>query len=242
MIEKIESSKVFSLIKKYKWWIIGILLLLLFLIIYVLIYLCFKGNGFLYVGIDLEKKDWLSFFGSYLSFAGTILVSIIAIFQSHYFEVKTNRRDDEKRKKEIQPFFSVDITEIDTQLKGVADIFSMSNVSTLPKHKNVTICIENVSEYPIRNVIIFDEYMYQILKPNERKYIQMVYYDSPDAQRCGESQIKISNSVYERTDTWIPKWFTINYDDVDGNELYQVFKFKTFVDKEYYSFDGIYDV
>ena len=45
----------------------------------------FRGNGIFPVGADLEKSDWLSFLGAYLSFIGTVIVSMIAIFHSRYY-------------------------------------------------------------------------------------------------------------------------------------------------------------
>ena len=50
-------------------------------VIYIIVYLAFRWNGILPTGIDLEKSDWLSFLGAYLSFVGTVIVSMIAIFQ-----------------------------------------------------------------------------------------------------------------------------------------------------------------
>jgi len=43
---------------------------------YICIYLSFKGNGFITSGVNLEKKDWLSFLGAYLAFAGTIMQKV----------------------------------------------------------------------------------------------------------------------------------------------------------------------
>ena len=58
-------------------------------IAYVIIYFVFKGNGkgngIFPVGTGLEKSDWLSFLGAYLSFIGTVIISLIAIFQSIYY-------------------------------------------------------------------------------------------------------------------------------------------------------------
>ena len=53
-------------------------------VIYIIVYLAFRWNGILPAGTDLEKSDWLSFLGAYLSFVGTVIVSMIAIFQMLY--------------------------------------------------------------------------------------------------------------------------------------------------------------
>ena len=156
---------------------------IILIIAYVIIYICFIGNGFLTTGIDLTKSDWLVFLGGYLSFVGTVIVSMIAILQTKYFaDIEENRRKQE-RIKELQPIFSIDITAVDSMIDGTAEAFDVYDKSTLPKHKNVTLTIENVSNYPIQHVIIFESYLYQLLKPNEKKKFQIAYSDSPDAKK-----------------------------------------------------------
>lgn len=62
-------------------------------LLYITVYSCFWGDGFLSPGKELEKRDWIGFFGAYLSFIGTVAVSLIAILQSSYF----NKRENERR-------------------------------------------------------------------------------------------------------------------------------------------------
>lgn len=69
-------------------------------IVYFLIYLVFRGNGFVPVGVDLGKSDWLSFLGAYLSFIGAVIVSMIAIFQSRYYSELNEKKDAASRKEE----------------------------------------------------------------------------------------------------------------------------------------------
>lgn len=110
------------------------------------------------------------------------------------------------------------------------------------QHKNVTIEIENVGEFPVCNVIVFDKYLWQMLKPNEKKKIQVAYSDSPDAQRWKKHILELLKSEFERNDSWIPMWFNVNYDDVDGNTMYQSFKLKEFDGTTYYSLEGVYEI
>lgn len=231
--------------QKYKWWLIifGIILI----VGYVIIYVCFKGNGFLYAGIDLEKRDWLSFLGAYLTFAGTAIVSLIAIFQSRYFVEIEREKAAIDRLKVLQPVFSVNIEGINKQVAGTAEEINLYNSSTQihskhQKHQNVTISIENVGEYPVRNVIVFNKYLFQLLKPNEKKTIQIAYSDSPDIQRWKKHLIEILESEFERSEEGIPKWFNINYDDIDGNEMFQTFELKDFDGTKYYSLEGTHQV
>lgn len=101
-------------IREYKWWIIIPLSILI--VGYVLIYICFLGHGFLPVGMDLEKKDWLAFLGTYLSFAGTLIISLIAILQNRFFVEKEKEHIAADRKKNIQPILSVRIVGTNTQI------------------------------------------------------------------------------------------------------------------------------
>ena len=172
-----------------------------------------------------------------MSFGGTVAVSAIAILQTHYYTTKQKERDNAERKKTVQPLFSIEIIATNSQVAGTAEVFNISNPETYPVHKNVTLKIENVGAYPVRNVIVFDKYLYQLLKPNDPKTIQVAYSDSPDIKRWKSKLIELLESDYERTEKWIPKWFNINYDDVDGHEMYQSFELKDFDGVEYYSLE-----
>lgn len=221
--------------KKNNYWAKGLFLASVIVLFYVLIYLCFVGEGFIPTGCNLTKGDWLAFFGTYLSFVGATLVSVIALVQTHIYAKKQNSRDLAVRKKQIQPIFSVEIIDIDQQLPGTAEAVGLYSSSNFPKHQNVHIRIENVAELPIRNVIIFDQYYFQLLKPNEPKDIYVVYSDSPDANTKVTAVARILETDYERTEHGVPKWFNINYEDIDGNEEFQTFTLECFEGIEYYS-------
>lgn len=229
-----------SFFQRYKCWFI--ILTLTLIVAYVIAYLCFYGNGFISTGTDLDKSDWLSFLGSYLAFSGTVFVSLTAMLQSHYYAEQGRQKEQNERRKNIQPIFSVNIEKIDSQVSGTAEPFSLSDPSTYPRHKNVTISIENVGTHPIRNVIVFDKYLCQLLKPGEKKGLQIAYSDSPDMKKWGKRLISILESDFERSDDGIPKWFNINYDDVDANEMYQIFRLKEFDGTMYYSLEGTHQI
>lgn len=221
--------------KKSNYWAKGLFLVSVIVLFYILIYLCFVGEGFIPTGSNLTKGDWLAFFGTYLSFVGATLVSVIALAQTHIYAKKQNSRDLAVRKKQIQPIFSVEIIDIDQQLPGTAEAVGLYSSSNFPKHRNVHIRIENVAELPIRNVIIFDRYYFQLLKPNESKDIYVVYSDSPDVGTKVAVIARILETEYERTERGIPKWFNINFEDVDGNESFQTFTLENFEGVQYYS-------
>ena len=150
--------------------------------------------------------------------------------------------DEEERRKSVQPIFSIEIAEINTGVPGTAEVFNPSKAETIPVHRNFTLKIENVGAFPIRNVIIFDKYQFQLLKPNDPKSIQIAYWDSPDIKKWKSKLIEITDSDYERTDIGLPKWFNINYDDVDGHEMYQSFQHANFDGVDYYSLDETQEI
>lgn len=221
--------------KKSNYWAKGLVLASIIILFYVLIYLCFVGEGIIPTGNNLTKGDWLAFFGTYLSFVGATLVSVIALVQTHIYAKKQNSRDLAMRKKQIQPIFSVEIIDMNQQLPGTAEAVGLRSITNFPKHRNVHIRIENVSEFPIRNVIVFDRYYFQLLKPNEPKDIYVVYSDSPDVSTKVAVVARILETEYERTEHGVPKWFNINYEDIDGNEEFQTFTLENFEGIEYYS-------
>lgn len=239
-MKKKKVRKKTSLIYKYRWWIF--VSALIFFIGYVVIYIVFKGNGFLSAGLELEKKDWLAFLGAYLSFVGTVSVSTVAIVQSKLYSELNDTKEQKRRKKEIQPLFSVKIESIDSSLIGFAEAINLYKPESWPKHKNITISIENVGTFPINHVIVFDKYLYQLLKCNKKKEIQCAYEDSPDYDSKSTQLIRILHSDYECDEKGLPKWFNINYDDVDGNSMFQTFELKNFDGVDYYSLESINEV
>lgn len=227
-----ENSKKTTFIKKYSKILITSAVGLS--VLYIVIYFIFKGDGWFSAGNDLHKNDWLSFLGSYLSFIGTVLVSGLALLQTHYYTTLKRQEQNEykeelfrKRLREIQPIFSVKIKSINTSIPGVADTFDPFDLSTLPKHQNFTLEIENVSLYPIKHVIIFNQYLFQLLKSNEKVKIQCAYEDSMDAKSISKELVRIDNEIAQN-ENGLASWFNINYEDIDGNSMFQSFELKFF--------------
>jgi hypothetical protein len=45
----------------------------------------------------------------------------------------------------------------------------------------------------------------------------------------------ITEDVYEKNEEGLPSWFNINYEDVDGREMFQTFELKSFEGTRYFS-------
>lgn len=156
-----------SFLNEYKW--IFIFSIIVFTVIYYLIYQYFSGNYFNSFGQGLDKKDWISFFGSYISFSGTLFISLIAILQSDFFTKQQIVREDKFRKRNMQPIFSIDLS-----IKTEQQIHYGNTILPPNPHKYKYIEIKNVNDCPIRNLIIFDKYFCQLQEPNQPLAINII--------------------------------------------------------------------
>ena len=208
--------------------------------IYVCIYFFFLTKGVIPPGIGLDKPDWLSFLGSYLSFFGTVLVSLTVFWHTNYVTTQSENRALLERKKRIQPVFSIRISSKDTVMEQHTAFVNTGNKPKRPS--NVIIKIENANEFPITNLIVFNKYTSPLLKPNKEISVYCTYSDPTNTYTFNESIAIINETDYEKDSSGLPMWFNINYDDIDGNSMYQSFKLNCFDNTQYYSLDGIFEV
>lgn len=68
----------------------------------------------------------------------------------------------------------------------------------------IELSIENVNNYPIKHIIIFDKYICSLLKSNETKNLQCAYLDSIDDKKWKNHLIIITDE-FERNENGIPK-------------------------------------
>lgn len=81
-----------------------------------------------------------------------------------------------------------------------------------------------------------------LLKYNEVQFVHCAYYGSDDAKKWPNKLAVLTDDEFEHNEQGIPKWFNINYEDVDGNEMYQTFELKDFDGTPYYSLESINDI
>lgn len=210
------------------------------IIAYVIIYLFFSVKGVIPPGEGLDKTDWLSFLGAYLSFFGTIIVSLTIFWHTNYVTKQSEEKTATERKKRIQPVFSIKIGSQNTIMEKRSSFVDTGNKPERPS--NVIIKIENANEFPITNVIVFDKYITPLLKTKEEISVHCTYSDPTDTYKFYDSIAVINETDYEKDSSGLPKWFNINYDDVDGNAMYQSFNLSCFDDTLYYSSEGAIEV
>ena len=206
------------------------------IIFFVGIYFVFSTKGIIPSGIGLVKTDWLSFLGAYLSFYGTVVVSLTIFWHTNYVTKQSEEKAALERKKRIQPVFSIKIGSQNTRMEKHSSFVNIGNKPERPS--NVIIKVKNANEYPITNVIIFDKYIIPLLEPGEEKSVYCTYSDPTNTYIFYSSVAVINEIDYEKDISGLPKWFNINYDDIDGNAMYQTFELKHFDETEYYSLEG----
>lgn len=206
------------------------------IILYVGIYFLFFTKGIIPPGVGLAKTDWLSFLGAYLSFYGTVVVSLTIFWHTNYVAKQSEEKIALERKKRIQPVFSINIRSRNIAMEKHSSFVDIGNKPDRPS--NVIIEIENANEYPITNVIVFDKYIAPLLKSGEKKTVNCTYSDPTNTYKFPKFVTIINETDYEKDNKGLPKWFNINYEDIDGNPMYQTFELKHFDETEYYSLEG----
>ena len=63
-----------------------------------------------------------------------------------------------------------------------------------------------------------------------------------DARKWPNKLAVLTDDEFEHNEQGVPKWFNINYEDVDGNEMYQTFELKDFDGTLYYALESINDI
>lgn len=204
-------------------------------VLYCVIYFAFAIDGFIPPGVGLYKVDWLSFFGAYLSFFGTVLVSLTIFWHTNYVAKQSEEKAATERLKRIQPVFSIKISTRNSVMYNNSAFIDLNNKPECPP--NVILKIENANEFPITNVIVFDKYLVPLLKSFEEISVYCTYSDPTNTYKFYNSIVVINETDYEKDSSGLPMWFNINYDDVDGNSMYQTFELKCFDDTQYYSLE-----
>jgi len=204
---------------------------------YAIIYFLFLPEGFIPTGSGLGKSDWLSFLGGYLSFSGAIIVSLTLFWHANYTAKKEEIKSKEERKKKVQPIFSINIISKNGGVMGTVDTFNINDIASISKHENLLISIENVNEYPIKHVIAYEKYLCPVLKAGSIINVQCAYAGTSDAKKHPDKLAVITEEDYAKNEEGYPTGLTINYEDVDGREMWQIFKLKSYDGTLYFSLE-----
>lgn len=197
--------------------------------VYIVIYFFFVGKDAIPPGVGLEKKDWLSFLGSYLSFAGTLFVCYITLSQNKVFMQRAEEQKREDRFNKIQPILSVEVTTKDKSRMGCEEDLKKDEDLIL---KEFTFSIKNLGAFPALHVRVFNDYLLPALAPGETlKFV--CGYDIKTTVQIPSNNITIQlpsgcSGVEPPID------LSIEYYDVDGHSMVQRFHWEQYRTKELY--------
>lgn len=125
-----------------------ILIVLAFIILYVIIWIVFLFNGPISTGEGISKRDWLLFLSGYLSFVGTISVSIMVIVQNSRYR----KIDKERNRLQNMPTIKFSKAYLYNEFKSI----NFSEFKENIKDPDVKKMIESHSIDPKEEVIIID--------------------------------------------------------------------------------------
>ena len=167
------------------------------------------------------------------------MLSLTIFWHTNYVTKQSEEKTATERKKRIQPVFSIKIGSQNTIMEKRSSFVDTGNKPERPS--NVIIKIENANEFPITNLIVFDKYVLPLLKPGQEISVYCTYSDPTNTYKFYDSIAVINETDYEKDSSGLPMWFNINYDDVDGNSMYQTFELKCFDNTQYYSLAGTFE-
>lgn len=229
-----NSNKNKEWLSNAPWWLLAIFFLILAIVIYFIIYACFYGSGCIPPGEDLRKENWLSFLGDYLSFIGTVAVSCAALWQTKHYNDLDKKRREEDRMRSVQPVFSIQLS------RYITDALDDYNRDIELYVNEMTIA--HAGNYPISHVIVFNEYMKNLMTCNDSFLVRYGFEDITSKLE-GRAIVSLTEDVFERHEKHfdMPKYFNINYDDVDGRCMCQTFKLLEHGETVYYSLEKTYE-
>lgn len=111
-------------------------------VVFICTYIWFVISGPVPVGEDLEKSDWLTFWGGFLSFTGSIVLGIVAVLQNIQAN-ETNKRtiDDNRRMREIEFEHELKKNEYIRIIDGIREMHH--RIFTIIEELNSTLKREN---------------------------------------------------------------------------------------------------
>lgn len=202
-------------LKKFKTMIgfIIVLFLVITLIITIIINECYiPNNGYLTLW---EAKDVLAFYGSFLSFVGTVVLGAVAIFQNKKAN-ETNERLMELEREALYRENSADIIINNVNVNNNWGVIRLSNeLGDYKEYNPLYFCMENAGKAVLKKVtLIFNEkYPFEshiviangrnkfvkIQMPKDVKegdYVKIIYESCYGIKTMGDFKIKANNGNF----------------------------------------------
>lgn len=93
------------------------IVIIVFLAFPLLVIICNHVDGNIPLGSNLEKSDWLSFWGDLLSYIGTVFLGLMALYQNHIFN-----QENEKSQNRLERINNELVFTQKTQVNPIVDL------------------------------------------------------------------------------------------------------------------------
>ena len=100
--------------------------------------------------------------------------------------------------------------------------------------------LENVGQTPVAHVAVFNKYQTALLQPDKALDIFCIFDGAKGKPRI-KNLIILTEDAFDRNEEDIPKFFNINYDDIDGRKMCQTYKLIKFDDEYIYSLEKTFE-
>ena len=181
--------------KHFKRIIVGFCMLIL--IVPILIWLCYSLIPS-YIPTEFSADGLLSFFGGILGVGASILVALVALYQSKKANDATEELEIEKRRNQIKPYLQVELIKLSDNL--------------------FEITITNHSPNAALGVYLFEYPLFPAVTNRKNEKRKIVF--SPNDNK----NLYISDSWFEKCDDDVPKEIQLYFLDIDNNVLSQKFQ------------------
>ena len=211
-------------------------------------YLCFTTTSSFPTGESLEKSDWLAFWGGYLSFAGSLILGTIAIWQNDRAnEVNKKAIEENRRQSEIEFEHELKKNEYTRIADGVRElhcrIFNIvQTLNSTQKREN-----PNIDKAFLDSVIIDIGYLrcmeidsilppcyyekYPILKSGKEQLKQVLEGYEQEIKKSIEN-VEAGNTKYYYVNLKIPDDMLLNLSSFFHNKLNDIQSYRSFVKED----------
>ena len=175
-------------------------------------------------GVHLEPGNWIALAGAFVGFIGSMSLALVNTWQSSKIREDSRAEMQQRQYQDVQPALQV--------RTGSAG------------GNNFSLTITNYGKHPIFNVVVFDSFCLDVLKPDDCQPISFTLENTSDtieppssnsSQTHPTHRFKVSKEEYgQDEEDFCPKRVRVRYCDILGYENIQDFHYIADLGKRYY--------
>lgn len=194
----------------------------------------FTGRNLLLPNTSFSTSDMISVCSAIITFIGTSILGAISLWQNQSIREETEKTAQRKAELEAEPVFVIDLLGIDQRLPSISGARSLGGE---PKYTwdNFALKLSNSGGRSVFNVILCEEYIQDVIKPNESVELYVAYDDTIYNNSIIDGLISINPGKYPRSDIKYPQTLLVGYNDVYGNNKIQQLKLCKNVKRYFYA-------